>query len=40
MVSLITRNYIKYEDMTIVLVGDQEEIEKQKETIEESRKLQ
>jgi len=37
-VSQITRDHLKYENMTMVLVGDKASIEKQKKELEESRK--
>lgn len=38
-VSQITKDYINYADMTLVLVGDKEVLEKQKQAIEEKSKL-
>ena len=38
-VSQIANDYLKYEDMTLVMVGDKAAIEKQKDAIEKSRKL-
>ena len=35
----IANDYLKYEDMTLVMVGDKAAIEKQKDAIEKSRKL-
>jgi predicted Zn-dependent peptidase len=35
----ITKDHLKYEDMTMVLVGDQAVLEKQKKAMDESRKL-
>jgi zinc protease len=37
--SQIAKDYLKYEDMTLVLVGDKKEIEKQKKALEDARKL-
>jgi zinc protease len=37
-VSQITRDHLKYENMTMVLVGDKVSIDKQKKALEESRK--
>jgi predicted Zn-dependent peptidase len=37
-VSQITRDHLKYENMTMVLVGDKASIDKQKKALEESRK--
>jgi predicted Zn-dependent peptidase len=37
-VSQITRDYLKYEDMTMVLVGDKQALDKQKKALEDSRK--
>jgi predicted Zn-dependent peptidase len=38
-ISQIAKDYLKYEDMTLVLVGDKKEIEKQKKALEDARKL-
>ena len=38
-ISQITKDYIKYADMTLVLVGDKEELKKQNKEIVESRKI-
>ena len=37
-VSQIARDYLKYENMTLVMVGDKTAIEKQKNTLDNSRK--
>jgi predicted Zn-dependent peptidase len=37
-VSQITKDYLKYEDMTMVLVGDKQALDKQKKALEDSRK--
>lgn len=37
--SQMAKDYLKYEDMTLVLVGDKKEIEKQKKALEDARKL-
>lgn len=38
-VSQMARDHLKYEDMTLVLVGDKKSIENQKKVLEDSRKL-
>lgn len=38
-ISQMAKEYLKYEDMTLVLVGDKKEIEKQKKALEDARKL-
>lgn len=38
-VSQITKDHLKYENMTLVLVGDKASIDKQKKSLEEARKL-
>lgn len=37
--SEIAREYLKYEDMTLIMVGDKEILDKQRSELEESRKL-
>jgi predicted Zn-dependent peptidase len=38
-VSQITKDYLKYEDMTLVMVGDKAAIDKQKKALEAARKI-
>jgi len=38
-ISQMAKDHLKYEDMTLVLVGDKKEIEKQKKALEDARKL-
>ncbi|HCR54393.1 MAG TPA: insulinase family protein, partial [Cytophagales bacterium] len=39
-VSQMAKDHLKYEDMTLVLIGDKASIEKQKKLLEDSRKIQ